>query len=133
MNYYNEYDRRASGCAGHTEQPEQDSGVADSARGQREQFSGLANGEQQGLERRVRWGEDTGRQNQHRHAGCCSSTHWADSYWHHCRDGKSRRVPSEPGIFPLAHGVPGRVGLLRGAGNAIVPQCAAAFIEACMT
>lgn len=31
---------------------------------------------------------------------------------------------------PLASGVPGRVGLLRGAGNAIVPQVAAAFIEA---
>ena len=31
--------------------------------------------------------------------------------------------------FPLAHGVPGRVGLLRGYGNAIVPQVAQAFIE----
>lgn len=31
---------------------------------------------------------------------------------------------------PLAHGVQGRVGLLRGAGNAIVPQVAQAFIEA---
>jgi hypothetical protein len=30
--------------------------------------------------------------------------------------------------FPLAHGVSGRVGLLRGYGNAIVPQVAAAFI-----
>ena len=46
----------------------------------------------------------------------------------HCIDGKSR--PVEPGTFPLAHGVPGRVGLLRGYGNAIVPQVAAAFIEA---
>ena len=32
--------------------------------------------------------------------------------------------------FPLAHKIPGRVGLLRGYGNAIVPQVAAAFIEA---
>jgi DNA (cytosine-5)-methyltransferase 1 len=31
---------------------------------------------------------------------------------------------------PLAHGVPGRVGLLRGYGNAIVPQAAAEFIAA---
>jgi DNA (cytosine-5)-methyltransferase 1 len=46
-----------------------------------------------------------------------------------CRDGKARRV--ESGTFPLAYGVPGRVGLLRGYGNAIVPQVAAAFIEAC--
>ncbi len=45
-----------------------------------------------------------------------------------CLDGKSRRV--EPGSFPLAHGVPGRVGLLRGYGNAIVPQVAAEFIKA---
>jgi DNA (cytosine-5)-methyltransferase 1 len=45
-----------------------------------------------------------------------------------CRDGKRR--PVEPGTLPLAHGVPGRVGLLRGYGNAIVPQVAAAFIKA---
>jgi len=45
-----------------------------------------------------------------------------------CRDGKARRF--EPESFPLAHGIPGRVGLLRGYGNAIVPQVAAAFINA---
>ena len=44
-----------------------------------------------------------------------------------CLDGKTRRI--EPGSFPLAHGVPGRVGLLRGYGNAIVPPLAAVFIE----
>jgi DNA (cytosine-5)-methyltransferase 1 len=32
--------------------------------------------------------------------------------------------------FPLAGKVAGRVGILRGAGNAIVPQVAAAFIKA---
>jgi DNA (cytosine-5)-methyltransferase 1 len=46
-----------------------------------------------------------------------------------CRDGKTRRI--EPGSFPLADGIPGRVGLLRGYGNAIVPQLAAEFIQAC--
>lgn len=45
-----------------------------------------------------------------------------------CRDNKTRRV--EPSIFPLAHGIPNRVGILRGAGNAIVPQVAARFIQA---
>lgn len=45
-----------------------------------------------------------------------------------CTDGEKRLV--KPGSFPLAHGVSGRVGLLRGYGNAIVPQTAAAFIEA---
>ena len=53
-----------------------------------------------------------------------------------CADGRWRRVPAteagepEPGLFPLAHGVPGRVGRLRAYGNAIVPQAAAAFIRA---
>lgn len=47
-----------------------------------------------------------------------------------CRDGKARRI--ESGTFPLAHGIPGRVGLLRGYGNAIVPQVAAQFIAAYM-
>jgi DNA (cytosine-5)-methyltransferase 1 len=45
-----------------------------------------------------------------------------------CRDGKARRV--ESGTFPLADGISGRVGLLRGYGNAIVPQLAAEFINA---
>lgn len=46
----------------------------------------------------------------------------------HCTDGKARRF--ESGSFPLAHGVSGRVGRLRGYGNAIVPQVAAEFIAA---
>jgi DNA (cytosine-5)-methyltransferase 1 len=45
-----------------------------------------------------------------------------------CEDGKARRF--EPGAFPLADGIPHRVGLLRGYGNAIVPQLAAEFIQA---
>jgi len=57
--------------------------------------------------------------------------HWRVFDLLRCTDGKARRV--EPGTFPLAHGVPGRVGLLRGYGNAIVPQVAQAFIEAFLT
>jgi DNA (cytosine-5)-methyltransferase 1 len=53
---------------------------------------------------------------------------WADCTWIPCRDGKWR--PVESGTFPLAHGVSGRVGRLRGYGNAIKPQVAAAFIQA---
>ena len=45
-----------------------------------------------------------------------------------CEDGCARRA--EPESFPLVDGVPGRVGLLRGYGNAIVPQVAAQFIQA---
>ncbi len=53
---------------------------------------------------------------------------WSDADWLGCRDGKFR--PVEPGTFPLANGVPARVGRLRGYGNAIVPQVAAEFIKA---
>lgn len=55
---------------------------------------------------------------------------WSDADWLGCRDGKFR--PVEPGAFPLANGIPARVGRLRGYGNAIVPQVAAEFIKAFM-
>jgi DNA (cytosine-5)-methyltransferase 1 len=53
---------------------------------------------------------------------------WRASDWLYCRDDKWR--PVEPGTFPLAHGVPNRVGRLRGYGNAICVPQAVAFIEA---
>jgi len=53
---------------------------------------------------------------------------WGAADWLFCRDGKWR--PVEPGTFPLAHGLPARMGRLRAYGNAIVPQVAAAFIDA---
>ncbi|MDR9839430.1 DNA cytosine methyltransferase [Herbaspirillum huttiense] len=52
---------------------------------------------------------------------------WRDADWLFCRDGKWR--PVEPGTFPLAHGVPARVGRLRGYGNAINAEQAALFVE----
>ena len=55
---------------------------------------------------------------------------WRAADWLGCRDGKWR--PVEPGTFPLAHGLPARVGRLRGYGNAIVPQVAAEFIRSMM-
>jgi DNA (cytosine-5)-methyltransferase 1 len=59
-----------------------------------------------------------------------------DSWWSgktvECRDRKHRPIPTEPEIFPLANGIPNRVGLLRGAGNAIVPQVAAEIIKSFM-
>jgi DNA (cytosine-5)-methyltransferase 1 len=54
---------------------------------------------------------------------------WGDADWLFCRDNKWR--PTEPGLEPLAHGIPNRVGRLRAFGNAIVPQVAAEFIRAC--
>ncbi len=56
-----------------------------------------------------------------------ASSIWASSDWIQCDDG---RRPIEPGTFPLANGVPERVGLWKGYGNAIVPQVAQVFIEA---
>ncbi|MGS4947611.1 DNA cytosine methyltransferase [Meridianimarinicoccus sp. RP-17] len=53
---------------------------------------------------------------------------WRAPDWLFCRDGRWR--PVEPGTFPLAHGIPGRMGLLRGYGNAIVPPLAAEFVTA---
>jgi len=60
---------------------------------------------------------------------------WGSAEWVLCRDpagGSPVARPVEPGTFPLASGVPGRVGLLRGYGNSIVPQVAAGFIRAAM-
>lgn len=55
---------------------------------------------------------------------------WDDAGWLSCEDGKAR--PAEPGSFPLADGIPARVGRLRAYGNAIVPQVASEFIQASM-
>lgn len=53
---------------------------------------------------------------------------WRKADWLFCRDGKWRAV--ESGSCPLASGIPKRVGMLRGYGNAIVIPQARAFIEA---
>jgi len=58
----------------------------------------------------------------------CQCSPWAASAALWCRDGKYR--PTEPGLQPLAHGGPARVGRLRGYGNAIVPHVAAEVIRA---
>lgn len=77
---------------------------------------------------------------------------WSNYRIVHCRDGKARRIPApqsgfqsvadglSAGVdgvriacadrFPLAGKIPNRVGLLKGAGNAIVPQVAAVFVRA---
>lgn len=85
----------------------------------------LDTGSQGGLPRR----EDAERSNLDRHAGCGGTDSWSNYDVIPCADGKARRI--EPGLAPLANGVSGRVGLLRGYRNAIVPPLAAQFIYAC--
>ena len=75
-------------------------------------------------------GEEVGRElDSAQHAGATGGA-WRDADWLPCDDGKAR--PVEPGTFPLAHGIPNRVGRVRAYGNAIVPQVAATFIRAVM-
>lgn len=62
--------------------------------------------------------------------GFAASDFWSDYLVIRCGDGKFRRIPAEPLLFPLATGIPGRVGLLRGAGNAIKPEVGAEFVTA---
>ena len=56
------------------------------------------------------------------------NSHWENVEWVQTRDGFQFRI--KPGISLLAHGLSGRVGRLRGYGNAIVPQVAALFVSA---
>jgi DNA (cytosine-5)-methyltransferase 1 len=82
--------------------------------------------------------DDTGSQGRRFVAGECENqfTPWQASVAIHCSDDRYRRVPAneagelEPSLFALAHGVPNRVGTLRGSGNAINPWLTAEFIKA---
>jgi intein/homing endonuclease len=55
---------------------------------------------------------------------------WRNADWLKCRDDKWR--PVEPGSFPLASGISGRVGRLRAYGNAICVETATEFIRSIM-
>jgi len=99
--------------------------------GARGKVRGLGNPDDQGLAGRAGVASRDGAQRQAvERAG--DDAGWTDSRWLLCLDGKYRRIPAEPALFPLAHGVPGRVGQLRAYGNAIVPQVAATFTRAFM-
>ena len=95
---------------------------------------GVGDAEQSGLEGHAGYGDDRSKSGRllagaERPTAASGRVGFWDAYdLIPCRDGKSRRV--EPGSFPLAHGIPGRVGLLRGYGNAIVPPLDAEFIQA---
>lgn len=100
-------------------------GVADPEHTERGAFDGPGEDE--------RHGNDSRRQEAHSQSGARGEVlagFWSDFDLIPCSDGKARRVKS--GLQCLADGVPGRVGLLRGYGNAIVPPVAAAFVKAAL-
>jgi len=124
-------DRSASWHAGHADQREPAGSVEH------------ASGEQVWIPRRARQPRSTSalahaggeglpeqRRRRDESEGLAAASFWSDCDWLACVDGKVR--PVEPGTFPLAHGLPARVGRLRGYGNAIVPQVAAEVIAAYM-
>jgi len=86
----------------------------------------LGDADNKGLE--VRGSHQAGKDRQQGGRSVVPTSCWDNVEWLQCSDGKAR--PTQPGLFPLAHGVSGRVGRLRAYGNAIVPQVVAAFIEA---
>ncbi|HEJ0334517.1 TPA: DNA cytosine methyltransferase [Klebsiella aerogenes] len=112
--------------------------------GQAKQFTGrgesccMADADSNGREGRLSGRTDAEREDIDRPAGrgCTArgaspvNGFWRDADWLHCRDGKWR--PVRPGSFPLADGVPGRVGRLRAYGNAINIEAATAFIKSYM-
>lgn len=115
---------RASGMAG---------SMADASSKRRQQDSGSASEDEaahgrSGRDRGESDSDNLASGNVKIHSTDSHNRFWSDADWLACRDGKFR--PVEPGTFPLAHGVPARVGRLRGYGNAIVPQVAAEFIKA---
>lgn len=116
-------------------QPRQ--GQRDDLGGRGEVCGGLGDADHAGLARRPSLrGHDGAQQSAAERAGG-----WATARLVECSDGRARPVPVEPALFPLAHGIPGIVGsrrsigrarrrILKGSGNAIVPQLAAEFVSA---
>ncbi|EPY7209264.1 DNA cytosine methyltransferase [Klebsiella oxytoca] len=102
------------------------------------QTNRLANTDSDGRKGRLSRRTDPQRKTIDGQAGCgcaaCSpgpiNGFWRDADWLFSRDGKWR--PVSPGSFPLANGVPARVGRLRAYGNAINIEAASAFINAYM-
>lgn len=112
----------------------------------------VADGGSAGLEGRA--GKQLSDQLLPRETGMASLSPWSNSRYIYCRDQKIRRIPaesiflgvadgissgvdgsgieciSESGGFPLTTRKEGRAMLLKGCGNAIVPQVAAEFIMA---
>jgi len=95
-------------------------------------------------QRRLRGRSDEERQSVNRHVRRCSAVDWSAVEWVECHDKKTRPIPLEPNVQPLANGlstVVDREGnshkysyanALKGIGNAIIPEVAAEFINVYM-
>ena len=94
--------------------------------------SRLGNTNSSGLEGRgTRSGVLSGESPASGHPIRAASEHdWEEADFIPCADGKQR--PTQPGLRPLADGVPNGLGQLRAYGNAIVPDLAATFIKSYM-
>ncbi|CAI3933706.1 DNA cytosine methyltransferase [Commensalibacter communis] len=99
-------------------------------RGAGSSVSSLANTDSERLQRiGINCGEERWEESNIRQPEICSGTRsWEEAEYIQCTDGKFRAI--EPSIRLLVDGFPARMGLLRGFGNAIVPQNAAKFIQA---
>ena len=97
----------------------------------RERLFFVGNTKRTGLEGHSRTNYKKGKQQDSYRSGSQASisVNWCNSYYTRFRDRKCRALPTESEIFPLVNGIPNRVGTLRGAGNAIVPQVAAEIIK----
>jgi DNA (cytosine-5)-methyltransferase 1 len=119
-----EHDRSRDARRGRGE-PANGSGLGDTGGAQAGRHPGAALGAQgEGEGQRIANGHHVG----HGVVAASANGFWSRYDLIPCLDGKARRTPPEPAFQPLAYGVPNRVGLLRGAGNAIVPEAAAEFI-----
>ena len=98
----------------------------------RERLFFVAHSGNEGLQGSEQYPQDYREDGEGREGAHGSASQFRSSYAIKCRDGQSRPIPTEPEIFPLADGIPNRVGLLRGAGNAIVPQVATEIIKSFM-
>ncbi|HGN8862344.1 DNA cytosine methyltransferase [Klebsiella michiganensis] len=107
--------------------------------GRRCQAGSMADSDGYGRQGRLSGRQDAQREVINGQAGCGGADSaaspvngfWRDADWLYCRDGKWR--PVRPGSFPLANGVPARVGGLRAYGNAVNVEAATAFIKSYMT
>ena len=128
-----EWRQQRSGQLGGTGGDPQTRDSGDLSNTERDGHGNMADSQRNGAERdaRTNFGEErapAGARSKYWNGHDALGKSAAEYEWVLGADGKARRV--KPGVRLLAHGVPNRVGKLRGFGNAIDPRPAAQFIRA---